>query len=162
MFSAKIKTDTRNKQVFIKINDLRSKNKEGIRKAFYDVGKDLTKTARALILEPKHGKIYKIKRLKRIKKHRASAPDEAPANQTGRLRKSMGFDVSGSNKLEFGARAGQSDIKTRKESGVLYGIYLEEGTKHMEPRPFVITTIKKEERNTRARFEAWIKKELNE
>lgn len=161
MFNLKIKSDFRNKAIFIKISDLRSKNKEGIRKAFYDIGKDLTKTTSNLILAPKHGKIYKIRRLKRIKMHRASAPGEAPANLSGTLRKSVGFDVNGSTKMEFGVRAPTSSIKTKKTTGAIYGVYLEDGTKKMAKRPFLITAIKQNQKNTKLRFDTWLKRELS-
>lgn len=162
MFNLKIKSDFKNNAVFIKISDLRSRSKEGIRKAFYDIGKDLQKTADKLILSPpKSGKVYKIRMKGRTKNHRSSAKGEAPANLTGKLRKSLGFEVTGSTKMEFGVRAPMSDIETKKSSGAIYGVYLEKGTKKMAKRPFLITSIKQNQKNTKLRFDTWLKRELN-
>ncbi len=163
MLDVKIKPDVRNRKVFIKIRGLNQSNREGIRKAFYDVGKDLRKTTQSLILEPKHGRIYRIRRGRRIINHRASAPLEAPANLSGTLRKSIGYQVSGSEKMEFGAWAesGNPNSTAKTNVGVSYGKYLEEGTSKMAKRPFLIASIKQNERNTRKRFEKWLKRELN-
>lgn len=86
----------------------------GIRQAYYKIGKDLKAYASEKLLEkPKHGRTYYYYRKKVSKKtgktsyarliHIASAPDEFPANWTGKLRKSIGYLVRGAEQLEFGA-----------------------------------------------------------
>lgn len=101
--------------------------KNGYRRAFYDIGKQLTAYTRDIIKKgPKTGRLYYIAGRKR--RHRASAAGEAPANLTGRLRKGVGFNVSGWDQMEFGDR-------------VYYGKFLEEGTKKMKPRPHLSKSV---------------------
>ena len=95
--------------------------RRGIRHAFYNIGKENTRYTREIIKRgPKTGRLYHIPGRKR--RHRASAPGEAPANLTGTLRKRVGFDVKGTDQMEFGDQ-------------IFYGKFLEEGTKRMKPRP---------------------------
>lgn len=79
--------------------------------------------ARSLILRgPKTGKLY-IRR-GRIK-HRASAPGEAPASDTGTLVRSIVINV---DPIRLTASVG---------SNVLYAPYLELGTRRMKARPYL-------------------------
>lgn len=156
-----IKIDPKNLKAIISIENLSNASARGIRQAFYFIGKDLVAEANKLILEkPKHGRLYKIKRLKRIKLHRASAPGETPANLTGSLRKSIDFDVIGKEELQFGSK----EIFLNRKGmppGVIYGGYLEKGTKKMEPRPYLITSIKNKEAAIQTHFEREIKRSLS-
>ncbi|MCK5017302.1 MAG: hypothetical protein KAS32_09530, partial [Candidatus Peribacteraceae bacterium] len=96
----RIVPDKKNLRAAIQISQLSERNARGIRQAFYKLGKDLRKTASDLILEkPKHGRLYRIRRGKLIRKHRASAAGEAPANLSGRLRRSLDFNVVGSERM---------------------------------------------------------------
>lgn len=95
--------------------------------ALYNIGKENTRYARQLIIRgPKTGRLYRIKGRKR--RHRASAPGEAPANLTGRLQKSVNFIVNGHDEMKFGDQAE-------------YGLFLELGTRKMKPRPHLSTTV---------------------
>ena len=80
--------------------------RQGLRKGFFALGKELQKTSRAGIKNPpKTGRFYLFKG-RRI---RASAPGEYPRNRSGVLRKSIIFIVDGTSKLIFGSgKAGQS------------------------------------------------------
>lgn len=69
------------------------------------------------------------------RKHRASAPGEAPATDTGRLTNSIQADIQGK----------QATVYTNLE----YAPWLEFGTQEMEPRPFMVPAMEKE----RPRFE---------
>lgn len=53
-----------------------------------------------------------------------SAPGDPPGVDTGTLRESMGWEMTG----RFSAAI---------YDGVLYGIFQEEGTEHIAPRPFI-------------------------
>lgn len=88
------------------------------KRAFYDIGKDMREEVRRLIKEtPKHGRIYR----RNGRKHIASAPGEAPANWTGKLRRSVGFSVR-RDEVEYGYK-------------IFYGKFLEHGTWKIKPRP---------------------------
>ena len=157
-----IVADSNNKEVMITISNITPSTLVGIRKAFYFLGKDLRRTSSDLILEkPKTGRLYRLKRNGRIVKHRASAPGEAPANFTGSLRRSIDFDVVGGDRMEFGVK---SEFENRKgtPAGVDYGKYLEEGTPKMEKRPFLITSLTKNQANAKEHFDREIKKALEE
>lgn len=87
------------------------------------IGSELVKSeaVRLILSPPKTGRIYRRKGAE----HQASAPGEAPANDTGRL-------------------AGSIDAKYEPEklTGIIgahtdYAAYLEYGTSKMEPRPYM-------------------------
>ena len=145
----------------IQVRELAMRNAKAIRLAFYKIGKDLKATASKLILEkPKGGKTYKIKRLSRRITHKSSAPGEAPANLSGRLRRSLDFNVIGSDRMEFGYRAGTGN--SGGNAGVNYGKWLERGTNRMKARPGLFLAIKENEKNAVEHFETELKKELNQ
>ncbi len=104
-----------------------------IRSALIDIGLKNEGTARAMILaKNKTGRIYNVViRGKRVK-HQSSAPGQAPANMTGDLQESLGFQVAGSSWLLFGA-------------GTAYSRALELGNPkgNLEPRPFLSATVTK-------------------
>lgn len=65
------------------------------------------------------------------KLHRASAPGEAPAVDTGKLRNSASVKMAGKNAAELSFTAG-------------YAAVLEFGGAHMAPRPFVQPSVDEE------------------
>lgn len=67
-------------------------------------------------------------------KHRASAKGEAPAVNTGELLRSILFEVN-NNEMEVGSAGGAP-----------YSEYLEDGTKNMAPRPFLMPAVEKHEK----------------
>lgn len=62
--------------------------------------------------------------------HRASAPGEAPATDTGRLANSIEADIEGKNATVF--------------TNVNYAPWLEFGTRTIAPRPFMFPALEKE------------------
>ena len=93
--------------------------RRGIREGFYGLGFGMKKLAKENILKgPKTGRIYRI----RGRRHQASAPGESPANLTGNLQRSVGFDVRGSDTMEFGYR-----VHGRGAGSAAYGRRLELG-----------------------------------
>lgn len=121
----------------------------GIRNALYTIGKELWKHSRDLIKNPpKTGRLYRIKGRK--KRHKASAPGQAPANRTGTLRRHIGFLVQGDTNLEFGVRL-----------LVEYGKYLELGTSKMEKREFLTRSVREKQKDTEIYFDGNLNKNLN-
>lgn len=74
-------------------------------------------------MKPGHGRLYL--RGKRGKMHRASSPGEPPAVDTGRYRSSISHLI-----VSFGKK-----YKGYVGSNVIYGKFLEFGTRKMAPRP---------------------------
>ncbi len=148
--SIKLRIDKDNRKVFAQIKNAPNATKQGIRRAFYFIGKDLTKTARRSIIDPpKTGRVYRrTTKSGRRRRHRASAPGEPPASMTGTLQRSVGFVVRGSDQLEFGANAP-------------YSGFLELGTRKMAKREYLIRAIENRQKNTRNFFEKEIEKRVS-
>lgn len=115
------------------LKDMRShpkKAKKGAMKGLWFAGKELEKDVKDKIKDrsTKTGRYYKYKG----RRLRASAAGEYPANRSGNLRKSVGFDVLSSEDMEFGYR-----------TSVDYGKYIEQGTKRMDKRPALDKTVQR-------------------
>jgi hypothetical protein len=135
------------------IRELDRKLARGIRQGFFKVGSLLKTTAREQMMEkPKHGRLYRIKRGSRIKNHMASASGETPANVSGALRKSIGFEPSGMI-LVFGAGG--------RDSGVDYADYLESGTSKMFPRPLLQNAVHKQQGAIMPMMQEAVGREIN-
>lgn len=78
--------------------------------------------------EPKTGREYKVTKNKK-RPHRASAPGEAPAVDTGHLQNSLQVDFP-------------TPVKGVLSIGAEYAVFLETGTDRIAPRPFVVPAIK--------------------
>jgi len=134
-----------NNRAKLSIKNLNDATSKSIRRAFYDLGKDLTKEAKNLIdSKPKSGRTY-IKRIgtkgQRLKKgisYIASAAGEAPAVVSGTLKRSLNFNVVGDKKLQVGI-----DLHY---GAATYAKYLEykniismtgRGSQKIAPRPFL-------------------------
>jgi HK97 gp10 family phage protein len=76
----------------------------------------------------KSGEVYEKYQPKRT--HRASAPGQAPATDTGALVRSIQADIRGRS--------------AEVAANVDYAVYLEFGTQDMEPRPFLFPALEKE------------------
>jgi HK97 gp10 family phage protein len=76
----------------------------------------------------KTGKVYEKTDPKRT--HKASAPGEAPATDTGRLANSINADIDGKSATVY------TDLE--------YAPWLEFGTQSMDPRPFLFPAMEKE------------------
>lgn len=134
----------KDEQVKRKMADLPRLGPRALKRALYDIGYDMYKEARRLIKEgPKTGILYKIKGKR---SHRASAPGEPPANWTGKLRRSVGFNVR-KDEVEYGYR-------------LFYGKFLEEGTVKMKERPGLRITYKNKMKNISNHFNYRFREEL--
>ena len=74
---------------------------------------------------PKTGRSY----VRGTVTHRASAPGEAPATDTGILAGSIGWNVDAST------------LTAEVFAGAAYAVHLELGTARMEPRPFMVPAL---------------------
>lgn len=78
---------------------------------------------------PKTGRIYRTRGVT----HQASAPGEAPANETGRLVNSRRIDLF------------EGELRGRLTFSTEYALPLEVGTKNMEPRPYARRALRETE-----------------
>lgn len=156
-----------NEKAFLHLAGIATTSQRAIRQAFYNIGKDLLNTSRSMILEgPKSGKVYVVKKgaANRSYRHQSSAPGQAPANLTGNLRKSIGFDVRGSEQLEFGSRSGPPAAGVSPNQNVAeYARALELGnnSRNLEKRPYLKPSIVSNQRNATEHFETAIKGEFS-
>lgn len=151
-----IKTDRKSSKVIAELKNLSKLTRRGIRQAFYFSGKDLHETSRKAIKDKnKTGRVYRVRIRGILRNHRASAPGQSPANMTGNLIKSLGFHVIGSDRLEFG-----SNLKNHSYGFANYAPFLENGTPNMSKRPYIINSIKANEKNIKDHFAREIRKEI--
>lgn len=143
---------TQNANVFKQINEIEDRTRRGIRQGFFRLGNDLVRTLRKQALEKnKRGRTYIRKdRAGRRRRHVSSAAGQTPANRTGTYRKNAGYQLRGSEQLEFGIR-----------EGAPYAAFLEQGTKKMAPRPGLGNSVRANQRNARTDFDSALDRELN-
>ena len=99
---------------------------------------------RSILQGTKSGRVYR----RRSVTHQASAPGEAPANDTGRLARSIITSIE---------PGGQVAKITAGSSQVAYAVMLEFGTAKMLPRPFMHPAFKENEDWIRQRVEKAVK-----
>jgi len=121
--TVRVSVHARSKRVLIALRNHNTQFDQGIHEALYDIGRiTQTEIRRLLDTGPKTGRIYSRPGGRR---HRASAPGEAPATDTGALAKSVDYVVQSAIRMEVGDREH-------------YGEYLEDGTRRMRARPHVV------------------------
>lgn len=152
----KLDPNKRNRRVELQIRNLDKATVRGIRQGFFKLGSALKNELNAEVLKKdKTGKVYKVRTragrrgVGKGRRHRSSAPGQTPANVTGNYRKNIGYQIHGSDKLEFGIR-----------DGAPYAKFLEEGTGRMKPRPGIGNTVKKMQGQSIEYFSNELKKEL--
>jgi len=138
-----IKITANGKAALADIKRLQKKLETANRKALYVVGRELNQDLKdgLRFFPARSGISYKVttkggrKRLsgragrgRRGSVHVASTPEEFPARLNGDLRESMGFDVTGSNKLTIGSRSGGAP----KGKALEYAVWLEERNHFIE------------------------------
>ena len=80
---------------------------------------------------PKTGREYR----RGSKSHIASSPGKPPAIDRGELVRSIMYDIR------------EMEVEIGNEAGAPYGSYLEEGTKNIEPRPWLEPAVNKHKNN---------------
>lgn len=172
--SIQLIADPENQKAIVQIKRIGLLSKTGVRRGFYYLGKDLVAESKKLIRKkPKTGRTYFIRKVigGRLVRHVASAPGEAPARITGALLNSLDFDVIGADRMEFGSKrktqflqraigAGFTVRGTRRTQ-IEYPRFLELGTSKMAKRPYLLPSIKGNQRNARVHFNREIKKALS-
>ena len=155
----KITGAAHNEEILLNIKGINKMTSVGIQKAFYNIGKDLKIDARREIKKKnKTGRLYIVNRAGRIVLHKASAPGEYPANLSGGLNQSISTNVVGDNRLEFGSKKIVS--RRGKTKQITYGRFLELGTRRMQPRPFLLPTIKSNYSKIETHFNFQIEKQI--
>jgi hypothetical protein len=131
--------------------EMTRRTRRGIRHAWFAIGDDLYRSANNEILKGRKSGI-KYPNLR----NRSSAPFETFANQSGRLRRSLGWKVHGYDSLEFGyGVTGQENSNPAPG----YAKWMEDGTPggKMLPRPTLQNALKDVNRNNVRSFEICIK-----
>ncbi len=133
--------DPKNRQTILKLDRSHKMAKIGIRRGLFDLGYDLQEKARKNITtRGKTGKLYRIKG--RSRRHRSSAPGQAPSNLSGKLKRSTTFQVQGFDRMEFGY-----------DQTAPHGVYVELGSSKMDPRPNLSPTVTEMNANAQGHFE---------
>lgn len=148
-----MKQGATNRTAIIAIEDIEKRTARGMRQGFFDLGDDLNaELSKQMLAKDKRGKVY-VRRIRggARRRHRASAPDQTPANQSGRMRRARGYQLSGSDQLEWGIRSGK---------GADYAKFLESGTGRMSARPGLGNTVTATQRNAHNDFSSNIEREL--
>jgi len=127
-----------NKKAFKSVRDAPGVTRRAIRQAYFKIGKDHTEElSRQMLEKNKRGRIYiRINKAGRRRRHRASAPGQTAANLTGNMRRNRGFQLKGSDQMEFGIR------------DTPYAEFLERGTGKMTARPSLGNTVRALQKNT--------------
>jgi HK97 gp10 family phage protein len=129
---------------------LQRAGQQAIRRGFMALGTDMREQARRSILhDRKTGRIYLIRLGKRRKYHQASAEGESPANMTGNLRRSIHYQVRGSDGMDFGYG-----------NEAPYGKWLEEGTSRMKERPNIVPVARSSHNKAKSYFYKALKREI--
>lgn len=155
----KLEEPNKNRDIFLSLENIDENTRQGIRQGFFRLGRLLQMNLRKEVIKRnKTGRVYSAGKTKkgRQRRHRASAPGETPANRSGNYRKNIGYQIHGSESMEFGVR-----------EGVEYAVWLEEGTKDkngnvkIAPRPGVGNTVKDTEKDAQRFFDSALESELN-
>ena len=145
------KENMRNNKVYLKIENMDASVRRAIRQGWFAFGHDLRDTtSKDIIRRPKSGRTYIVRGPSgRRRRHVASAPGETHANLSGKLRRSLGFQISGWSSMEFGYMRETPD----------YAGFVEFGTKKMAGRPSLRNNIRGLTRNGVNHFNDAIKRE---
>ena len=129
-----------------------SRIRKGITAGFYDIGRQLRRdSVKSILDKDKTGRVYTRRLNGRRVRHQASAPGEAPANFTGKLKRTITYKIrkSGQN-MEF--RAGSPKVQ--------YARGLELGTPRVAKRPYLKKSIDLNQNNITEFFDRNIRKFL--
>lgn len=121
---------------------LPGKIRKPVQRAVLDGANDVRNEILQSMRPPKGGETYTVPGTKR--KYQASAPGEAPAVATGRLRGSVGIRL---DEDRLGATIGVHEL-----SQVKYAAALEFGTAKMEARPWLFPAFEKTKKRVRERI----------
>jgi len=141
------------KSAIISAKNMGEMTKGGLKKSMFKIGNYLKDYAvKDLLFKPKGGRKYRVTINGARVTHIASRPGEPPANMTGRLKDSIDFEAVGVSEINFGA--GNEDFKAP------YPKFLEEGTKKMAKRLYLLRSINNNARNVYVTIESELKKSI--
>ena len=121
--------------------------RKGVQAELYKGGLMIQNTAKRKILSPGSGRTYK----RRTVSHRASAPGQPPASDTGRLASSIAVAILGGGDVVCVSAGG----------GIVnYAVHLEYGTERMEERPFMRPSLNERLPKIRENVSAAIRKAM--
>lgn len=151
-----------NTKVFRQIKDISKSINTGIKKANIYIGKDIVKEARRTIKEDsKTGKYHILRDVwtGQVRIHRASAPNETPANFSGSLAASIGY-VPSNNELIIGAGGSSPSVNT--ESGQIgFGVFVDYAAKlEKSGRRYLKPSIQKKQKDTENYYYQETRREL--
>lgn len=149
----RVKESSNAEHVYQTIENADRHTKQAIRRMWFNLGDDLANRAKSEILKPKSGRVYLRRRGGRLVRHRASAPGETHANDTGALRRAVSWKVYGWEEMGFGYGVGG-------QTSPYYDLFVEFGTRRMQPRPSLKNAIDWAQANVQLRFDEEIKKEF--
>jgi hypothetical protein len=147
-----------NREVFLSLETATERQRQGIRRGFFRLGKRLDKDARRGINRGRKTGVRRrvTTRTGRRRWHIASAPGESHANVTFKLRDSLGWKVRGFERMDFGY-----GVATQwRKRAPRYASYVEEGTARMAARPSIQNAIVKVVPKSRDWFLHEMQKEL--
>lgn len=98
-----VKIDPANQAVYSRLENMPGNTRQSIRRGYFEYGKLWKKEVERATREPKTGKVYtRTSARGRRRTHRASAPGESHASDTGKLTKSAGWKVNGQLSMDLG------------------------------------------------------------
>jgi hypothetical protein len=151
-----------NAKVFQQIKNIPRSFAEGIKKANMFIGKDITKQAKWRIIGGiKSGKFYVLQDIwtSKYRTHRASAPNESPANFSGSLAASIGYVPSG-NELVIGA-GGSSPLVNTKSGQIGFGVFVDYAKRlELSGRKYLKPAIKEKQKDTENYYYQEVSREL--
>jgi hypothetical protein len=155
----KVASDRRSERVFAELRNLQGITRRSVRHAWFELGKDLKRTANEEIKrKPKRGRTYVIRtKSGRRRRHVASAPGETHANLGGTLRRSLSWKVHGVESMDFGFGVSTS----AKNEAPVYSPFVEYGTSRMAERPSLNNAINACQATAEQAFEENMHRELD-
>lgn len=140
-----VKSDRRNDRVLAQLRNTTQATRRALRQTWFELGTALKREANKEILrKPKSGRTYIVlSKSGRKRRHVASAPGETHANLSGDLRRSIGWQVHGTNQLDFGygVTGGDGSAAARGRKSTHYAAFVEFGTSRMAERPSLNNAI---------------------
>ena len=151
--TVKFISERQNGQNILRIKSTEKTTRRGLRQGMFKAGHTLISAASTEILHGnKTGVIYiRRDRKGRKRRHQSSAPSETHANMTGALRRSLSFQMWGSNGIEFG-------YGVSGQTAPDYAPWVEFGTTKMKARPSLLNALESQEGNINQHLENEVRK----
>lgn len=149
-----------NPEVFLELEEMEPRTRRAVRQFWFSMARDMKSASnREILYGRKTGNVYRIKRKDgTFRRHQASAPGEVHANLTGKLRRSLSWQVQGVEHMEFG-------YGVRADGGgaqaPVYAKFVQWGTSRMEARPSLEFGIEAAQGNAQQHLDFGMAREFN-